>query len=236
MEQISMDCGIQNEINQMPCYEVMYGKENMALDAMVGANWRCIDGRYKESGKLAFPGASLGFLMVSISAFYRLGFMDSAVQTKLIEIFEREMGPASFHSDNHNENSNFLCAGCGHVMLAHKNTGEYKMPTGWLENIHSRLSSENRTLLHGNHDERSVIIFEHATEVPLPSGMLVNGSAFVLHLGVASEVLRNLARVFIHEFNFTDAELMENALFESMKEHIALTSNALAKDLPKYTF
>ncbi len=231
-----MDYGIQNEINQMPCHEITYGEGGIALDAMNGSNWRCIDGRYETEGKLAFPGASLGFLMVAISTFYRLGFMDNAVQDKLISILKKEMGVLSYHSDNHKHDSDFLCAGCGHVMLAHNNPDKYDMPKDWLERINGQLSYKDGEILYGKHEEQCVVFFENTKETPLPSGKLINGSVFVLHLGVATEVLKYLSGIFVREFHIDDPELMQRALLESMKTHITATANVLAKDLPKYSF
>jgi hypothetical protein len=239
----------QNEIEVEYNGKILSSEGNdevVSLEALDSENWRCIDGRFKEGGKFAFPGGSLGLFAVLYAT-----FKDFVSLKSIKNVFENTMGQITYHTDDHNDKNECACGGCGYANLIKDNREEFFLPEDM--NILKELGFYNRELqsdideglctkLSGGHNEEAVIIFDREDKVELPAGIHRGQSAFVCHSAVAFKTLKILAEDIMGTIADLD-EHSKSEIIDNLKlicnTHINRTLHhlraILKRELPEHT-
>ncbi len=195
---------------------VVYGNEKpenkeATIDAMQSNSWRCIDGRDKREGLLAYPGGALGLFVVLRAVF------NGKNSSEIKEFFESKMGKITYHTDTHaiEGKAELACAGCGYAGLINTHRSEYHLDES--EDLLGALgmhdkdpkADESCTILEGGHQESLAITMEDKEYVHTPAGQLGHISSFVCHSAVAFELLTKLADEFAEKSgsNYDKAKL-----------------------------
>ncbi len=223
---------VQEYLNTLEPKRVDYSLENKGqipgkINALNSSSYRCVDGRYEEEGRLAVPGGALGLLFMLNALTQKLGIKKSIAELR--DEFENLIGTLSFHTDDHNLGSEYLCAGCGHAMLVQNAPEKYGIEPNVLDNLQLKRGSSyegKEEVLRGDHKELAVVIINDEKEVILPAGYTPDKSTsfFVFHRGVAIRALSEIANALGYSADKVRVE-------EIVDMHAKLTLDSLSKKL-----
>ena len=221
---------IQEYLKNLEPKRVDYSLENKKQDlreinALNSSSYRCVDGRYEKEGRLAVPGGALGLLFMLHALTQKLGIKKDIAELR--DEFEGLLGRLSFHTDDHNLDSEYLCAGCGHAMLVQNAPEKYGTEPNALDNLQLKKGSPYEgEVLRGEHEELAVVIINDEEEVILPAGYTPDKktSFFVFHRGVVVRALGEMANALGYSAD-------KAAVEEIVDTHTKLTLDSLSEKL-----
>lgn len=257
----------RNQEGPLTYFEARHHINQLAFPIqMAGAAICCIDGRtpddVSEAAPCRVPGGPLGVFGSVLHACQGQGIPIQDHENVLLEAMRVCMQPSKMrlHTDEHepdayrprmsgtiyqNPSTSTRCAGCGHANgLYHDSeyglTPEAKAMLFRAEHAWLRSGAKFDTL-HGDHNERAVVIVQSldiGLKNELPDG---SGQIFVVHDAGVRHLLQQVAER-LHEnglFHAENGSLMQPSdifarLYKSHQFHLDLTAAKLAKGLPTF--
>lgn len=211
-----------------------YVDRNGVLVPEISSDVQCIDGRQTTRG-VGAPGGGLGIATTLFSA------LDSGARgivggfTGLAGSVENMLGGMTAHTDGHNADHSFPCAGCGHINSIRNNPDAYGFSgdhLGELDDYSHKIKGNNfLAVLFGPHKERAVLDvhdpFDQHISIPPSDG---TDDMFVFNRGATKSLLGK----FIDSLSGKHGDVWAEDPRDVLDKHAELTVGALAPHLPVY--
>lgn len=195
---------------------------------------QCIDGRQTTRG-VGAPGGGLGIATTLFSA------LDSGARsivggfTGLAESVENMLGGMTAHTDGHNADHSFPCAGCGHINSIRNDPDAYGFSGDHIDELDDyshRIKGNNfLAILFGPHKERAVLDvhdpFDRHISIPPSVG---EDDVFVFNRGATKGIIARL----VDSITGKHGDVWAEDPLDVLDRHAELTVGALASHLPVY--
>lgn len=212
-------------------------KVDEPLPVMDARSWRCVDGRYDEGDSYAGPGAALGAVLALYAGLERVAQANGGQVPSTEQVYamseEALGGSLSGHTDDHQADDAWPCAGCGHCAGALRAPENFGI-TASADGIRQAVEADDKmriTKLTGEHQEAAVLLLGNNVQMPGRQG---DKSAFVFHAEAWNQLLAGLAEAAADKFG-VDREQLLAAVNEAAAKQLQITLDKLAKGLPMFS-